>query len=90
VPPDAAAQRGTGRPRGRAGAEHATLYDDVDDLDDAVAQTWRDRVVRLLDDLSEHMYKEDFGLFPAALATLDGADLDAVDAWEAARVPFTR
>jgi iron-sulfur cluster repair protein YtfE (RIC family) len=63
-------------------AEHAGLYDDVDDLDDAVAPAWREGLLRLLDDLSEHMFKEDFGLFPAALATLDGAEWDAVDAWE--------
>ena len=40
---------------------------------------------RLLHDLDEHMYKEDFGLFPAALATLDGSDWDAMDQWESAR-----
>jgi hypothetical protein len=28
------------------------------------------------------MYKEDFGLFPVALATLDGSDWDAMDRWE--------
>jgi iron-sulfur cluster repair protein YtfE (RIC family) len=61
--------------------EHADLYDRVDDLDDAGAQAWRDGVVHVLDELSEHMYKEDFGLFPAALATLDGADWDAMDEW---------
>lgn len=66
-------------------AEHAGLYDDVDELDDAAAPAWRDGVLRLLDDLSEHMFKEDFGLFPAALATLDGSDWDAVDQWESAR-----
>lgn len=66
-------------------AEHAGLYDDVDDLDDAVAQAWRDGVLRLLDDLSEHMYKEDFGLFPAALATVDGAAWDSMDSWAATR-----
>lgn len=69
-------------------AEHAGLYDDVDDLDDlddAAARTWRDGVLRVLEDLSEHMYKEDFGLFPAALATLDGSDWDDMDQWEAAR-----
>jgi iron-sulfur cluster repair protein YtfE (RIC family) len=59
--------------------EHADLYDQVDDLDDAGAQAWRDGVVHVLDELSEHMYKEDFVLFPAALATLDGADWDAMD-----------
>jgi iron-sulfur cluster repair protein YtfE (RIC family) len=62
--------------------EHAGLYDDVDDLPDVPGPAWRDGLLRLLDDLSEHMFKEDFGLFPAALATLDGADWDAMDAWE--------
>jgi hemerythrin-like domain-containing protein len=68
-------------------AEHAGLYGDVDELDDAAAQAWRDGLLRLLEDLSEHMYKEDFGLFPAALATLDGAAWDAMDDWEAAPPP---
>jgi iron-sulfur cluster repair protein YtfE (RIC family) len=63
--------------------EHAGLYDDVDDLDDAAtAAAWRAGVERLLHDLDEHMYKEDFGLFPAAIATLDGDDWDAMDEWE--------
>jgi iron-sulfur cluster repair protein YtfE (RIC family) len=67
--------------------EHAGLYDDVDDLDDAAAapdgaQRWRDGVLRVLEDLDRHMFKEDFGLFPAALATLDGADWDAMEEWE--------
>jgi iron-sulfur cluster repair protein YtfE (RIC family) len=75
-------------------AEHAGLYDEVDDLDDAAAQAWQEGVRRLLHDLSEHMYKEDFGLFPAALAALDGSDWDAMDQWESARggapvVPLT-
>jgi iron-sulfur cluster repair protein YtfE (RIC family) len=61
--------------------EHAGLYDDVDELDDATVETWRAGVLRLLRDLAEHMYKEDFGLFPAALATLDGAQWDAVSRW---------
>lgn len=62
--------------------EHAGLYDDVDDLDDAAtAGAWRAGVLRVLHDLDEHMYKEDFGLFPAALATLDGDQWDSVDRW---------
>ena len=65
--------------------EHADLYDAVDDLDDLTRQAWRDGVLRVLHDLDEHMYKEDFGLFPAALATLDGSDWDAMDQWESAR-----
>ena len=63
--------------------EHAGLYDAVDDLDDVTAGgRWRDGVLAVLHDLDVHMYKEDFGLFPAALATLDGADWDAMDRWE--------
>jgi hemerythrin-like domain-containing protein len=62
-------------------AEHADLYDAVDDLDDEPT-SWADGVRRVLHELDEHMYKEDFGLFPAALATLDGDDWDAVDRWE--------
>jgi iron-sulfur cluster repair protein YtfE (RIC family) len=59
-------------------AEHAGLYDDVDDLDEVSGPAWTAGVLRLLDDLAEHMYKEDFGLFPAALATLDGDDWDGM------------
>nr|WP_269801752.1 hemerythrin domain-containing protein [Blastococcus atacamensis] len=72
--------------------EHADLFDAVDRLDDLAggsgfAEQWADGVQRALHELDEHMFKEDFGLFPAALATLDGADWDAIDAWEgAARV----
>ena len=62
--------------------EHAGLFDDVDDLDDAAtAGTWRAGALRVLHDLDEHMYKEDFGLFPAALAILDGDQWDSVDRW---------
>jgi iron-sulfur cluster repair protein YtfE (RIC family) len=71
--------------------EHAALYDDVDDLDvladDASAGAWAEGVLRLLHDLDEHMYKEDFGLFPAAIATLDGADWDAMEEWESRHLP---
>jgi len=67
-------------------AEHADLYDAVDDLDGLPLPAWRDAVRRLLHDLGEHMFKEDFGLFPAALATLDGADWDAMDRWEQDRL----
>lgn len=62
--------------------EHAGLYDDVDDLEDAAVPAWGDGVLRLLHDLDAHMFKEDFGLFPAAIAALDGDDWDAMDRWE--------
>lgn len=69
--------------------EHADLFDAVDELDDLAAghgseEPWTEGVLRTLHELDEHMFKEDFGLFPAALATLDGSDWDAVDAWERA------
>ena len=66
--------------------EHAGLYDSVDDLDDTCAadvEGWAVGACTVLHDLDRHMVKEDFGLFPAALATLDGADWDAMDQWEA-------
>jgi len=66
--------------------EHADLYDTVDDLTDPAAEadapTWRAGVLALLHHLDQHMFKEDFGLFPAAIATLDGDDWDAMDRWE--------
>lgn len=69
-------------------AEHTDRYDAVDYLDDAstavfstATQTWRDGVRRILDESGEHMLKEDFRLFPAALATVEGADWDAMDQW---------
>jgi hypothetical protein len=37
----------------------------------------------LYDGVGAHMDKEGFGLVPAAPATLDGADRDAVDRWAA-------
>ena len=62
--------------------EHAGLYADVDDLDDApTGGAWRAGALRVLHDLDEHMYEEDFGLFPAALAILDGDQWDSVDRW---------
>jgi len=72
-------------------SEHASLYDAVDALGlDAPAGAsssapdpgWQSGVVALLDELAAHMEKEDYGLFPAALATLDGADWDVVDQWD--------
>lgn len=66
--------------------EHADLYDAVDDLEDVgpgteASTAWRAGVLRILDELGDHMFKEDFGLFPAALATLDGSEWDAMDQW---------
>lgn len=69
-------------------AEHAALYDDVDALDElGDADDWRRGLLRILEDLGEHMHKEDFGLFPAALATLDGSDWDDMDGDSDAALP---
>ncbi|OMQ13816.1 hypothetical protein A7K94_0220945 [Modestobacter sp. VKM Ac-2676] len=45
---------------------------------------WRDGVLAILHELDEHMFKEDFGLFPAAIALLDGDDWDAMERAEQA------
>lgn len=60
-------------------AEHARL-------DAAVAalpggEAWADALAPVLRALAEHIYKEEQGLFPAALATLSGDQWDAVAPW---------
>ena len=63
-------------------AEHAS----VDRVLREVASTgsavhgWQARLVRALDVLSAHVFKEQDGLFPAAVTTLSADDWDAVDA----------
>jgi len=42
--------------------------------------TWPDRLIEVLDDLREHILKEQDGVFPAALANLGTDDWAAVDA----------
>jgi hypothetical protein len=45
----------------------------------------RDRVREAFDDLYAHIAREEDGLFPASLTTLDGADWDAaINAWHRA------
>jgi hemerythrin-like domain-containing protein len=41
---------------------------------------WPDRLTQALDVLREHIFKEQDGVFPAALATLSTADWEAADA----------
>ena len=60
-------------------AEHASLYAQVD----AVAMsphTWAAGVLEMLADLDEHIYRENFGLFPGAISVLDADDWDAIEA----------
>jgi hemerythrin-like domain-containing protein len=58
--------------------EHTGLHAALASLDEP-GHDWAAETLALLDVLREHIYKEDFGLFPAALVTLDGADWDAID-----------
>jgi hypothetical protein len=59
--------------------------DDVNALDELGDENgWGARLQGIVDDLGEHMYKENFGLSPAALATLDGTDWDDMDAEDSA------
>ncbi len=48
---------------------------------------WPDRLTRALALLRAHIFKEQDGIFPAALATLRAADWDAIDAIRVAVVP---
>lgn len=41
---------------------------------------WGGAVTGILDRLAEHIYREDYGLFPAAVSVLDAADWAAIDA----------
>lgn len=59
--------------------EHVALYAALDSADEADGG-WAAAVVTLLDDLDRHIYRENFGLFPGAIAVLDAEDWDAVDA----------
>ncbi len=43
-------------------------------------RTWTGRLIDTLDLLREHILKEQDGVFPAALASLDPADWDTIDA----------
>lgn len=74
---------------GQLQSEHAGLYDAVDHLEQPPGDTdaaglagrasWRTGVLAILRELDDHLYKEDSGLFRAAIAALDGSDWDAID-----------
>ncbi|HET7312377.1 MAG TPA: hemerythrin domain-containing protein [Mycobacteriales bacterium] len=59
-------------------AEHASLYAQVEAA--ATAPDWADVVLEMLDELDEHIYRENFGLFPGAISVLDAEDWDAIEA----------
>jgi hemerythrin-like domain-containing protein len=60
-------------------AEHASLYAQVDAVADA-GSDWVPAVLTMLTELDEHIYRENFGLFPGAIAVLDADDWDAIEA----------
>jgi hypothetical protein len=59
-------------------AEHASLYAQVDAATAAVE--WEPVVLEMLTELDEHIYRENFGLFPGAISVLDAEDWDAIEA----------
>lgn len=60
----------------------ALLYDDHDDIDTALLAGTPDwsAVVEALDVLTEHIYREEHGLFPTSLRVLSPAQWDHVEA----------
>ncbi|WP_191971361.1 hemerythrin domain-containing protein [Streptomyces luteolifulvus] len=60
-------------------AEHTGLHAAIDQAGLTLVG-WRDAVTRILDELDEHIRKENLELFPAAHAVLDAEDWAAVDA----------
>jgi len=60
-------------------AEHASLYAQAE-MADAADSDWSAVVLEMLTDLDEHIYRENFGLFPGAISVLDGNDWDAIEA----------
>ena len=63
-------------------AEHATVDRVLREVagNGSAVQGWQARLVRALDVLRAHVFKEQDGLFPAAVSTLSADDWDAVDA----------
>ena len=60
-------------------AEHASLYAQVDIANDEPGN-WGPLVLDMLRELDEHIYRENFGLFPGAISVLDAEDWEAVEA----------
>lgn len=60
-------------------SEHLALWDGLDAAEDD-PRGWAAAVTEQLDDLDRHIYRENFGLFPGAIAVLDADDWDAINA----------
>jgi Hemerythrin HHE cation binding domain len=59
-------------------ADHRRIEAVLDEAADPSDPTWPDRLVATMDELREHILKEQDGVFPAALATLSTADWETV------------
>lgn len=59
-------------------AEHESLYAQLAraELD---PRGWGPAVLEMLDDLDQHVYRENFGMFSGAISVLDAEDWDAID-----------
>lgn len=60
-------------------AEHVSVHQRVWSAPDDPAG-WAAAITGVLDDLDAHIYRENFGLFPAAISVLTGEDWTAIDA----------
>jgi hypothetical protein len=59
-------------------ADHRRIEAVLDEAADPSDPTWPDRVMTTMDELRDHILKEQDGVFPAALATLSPADWETV------------
>lgn len=61
----------------RLEADHEKLYAALEAAETG-PRSWRIEILEMLDELDAHIYRENFGLFPAAIAVLDGPDWEAI------------
>ena len=59
-------------------AEHASLFAQLDTMAEPETE-WAPAVLTMLAELDEHMYRENFGVFPGAISVLDADDWDAIE-----------
>lgn len=67
-------------------AEHAWFHAETEKAATA-GDEWRERIASILDVLDEHINKEEYGVFPAALAGLTLAEWEAIAAVPSAMAP---
>lgn len=59
--------------------DHAAVSSDVARLDHLDGAEWDAAVVRLLDELRDHISREEYDLFPATLLAIGPGDWDAIE-----------